>query len=207
MFAVTTASSDNTLLTIAELRSAIGVSDNSKDADLTTLGARVAAQIYNVCNIAKDGATPPTLREETCSDTFREREFQEKIVLSRRPVTEIISITECDVALTEDQYELEPSSGIIKRLCNDRETLWYPGKIVVAYVAGYATVPDDLKLAASKFVQSIYRTGSRDPLLRSVTIEGVSTREYWVDPNNDSIVPGEVMDILNQGDYVEPVAG
>jgi hypothetical protein len=43
--------------------------------------------------------------------------------------------------------------------------------------------------------------------LRSVTIEGVSTREYWVDPNNDSIVPGEVMDILNQGDYVEPVAG
>jgi len=207
MFAVTTASTDNTLLTLAELRSAIGISDNSKDADLTTLGARVAAQIYKACNLAKDGATPPTLREETCSDTFRERLFQEQIVLSRRPVTSIISVTECDVVLTTDQYELDAAAGILKRLCNDRETLWFPGKIIVEYVAGFATVPDDLKLAASKFVQSIYRTGGRDPLLRTVTIQGVSTREYWVDPNNDSVVPGEVMDILNQGDYVEPVVG
>ena len=66
-------------------------------------------------------------------------------------------------------------------------------------------MPDDLARAAIKFVQAAWNQGSRDPLLRRVRVEGVSEREYWVDPTKDSIVPADVMDILERGGFVMPV--
>ena len=45
----------------------------------------------------------------------------------------------------------------------------------------------------------------RHPLLRRVRVEGVSEREYWVDPTKDSVVPADVMDILERGGFVMPV--
>ncbi len=82
---------------------------------------------------------------------------------------------------------------------------WPCGNTVVECSAGFAVVPDDLKYAAIKFVQAENTTGSRDPLLKRIRIEGVSEREYWVDPNKQSAVPGEVMDILVRGGYVNMV--
>jgi len=40
-------------------------------------------------------------------------------------------------------------------------------------------------------------------LLRSETIPGVITQEWWVDPTKDSVVPGEVLDILQRGGYMK----
>jgi len=74
----------------------------------------------------------------------------------------------------------------------------------VTYGAGWATVPDDLACAAIKFVQAEWTQGSRDPLLRRVRVEGVSEREYWVDPTKESVIPAEVVDILERGGYVLP---
>jgi molecular chaperone DnaK (HSP70) len=78
---------------------------------------------------------------------------------------------------------------------------------VVVYSAGYATVPDDLKYAAIKFVQGELSNSARDPSLKRLKIEGVSEREWWVpdNPTKDSIVPPDVMDILRRGGYVNEV--
>ena len=202
MLSVTTAAADRSLLTLAELRAAAGVPDNSRDAELTTLGARVAAAITGACQVARGGAVPPTLRLETLTETLQNDRHRTEIVLSRRPVVSVTSVTEIDAALTSADYEIEAGAGLLRRLAAGRPWCWPCRKVVIVYQAGWQTVPDDLKLAAAKFVQAEWQQGSRDPLLRRVKVEGISEREYWVDPTKDSVIPAEVMDILERGGYV-----
>lgn len=200
---VTTAASDRNLLTLAELRAAAGVEDNSKDVALTALGNRISASITAACNVRAAGVTPPTLRQETLSEAFRITGDPEGLILARRPVVAVTSITELDASLDPDyDFEVDAVSGMVYRLSSDDRRCWPCGKIVVVYSAGWATVPEDLKFAASKFVQAVIQQGDRDPLLKSKTTEGVSSFEWWVDPTKDSIVPGEVMDLLERGGYV-----
>src|SRR6266571_2374742 len=202
MLSVTTAAADRSLLTLAELRAAAGVPDNSRDAELTTLGARVAAAITAACQVARGGAVPPTLRLETLTETHHNDRHRAEIVLSRRPVVSVTSVTEIDTVLTSADYEIEAGTGLLRRLAAGRPWCWPCRKVVIVYQAGWQTVPDDLKLAAAKFVQAEWQQGSRDPLLRRVKVEGISEREYWVDPTKDSVIPAEVMDILERGGYV-----
>ncbi len=180
MLSVTTAAADRSLLTLAELRAAAGVPDNSRDAELTTLGARVAAAITGACQVARGGAVPPTLRLETLTETHHNDRHRAEIVLSRRPVVSVTSVAEIDTVLTSADYEIEAGTGLLRRLAAGRPWCWPCRKVVIVYQAGWQTVPDDLKLAAAKFVQA----------------------EYWVDPTKDSVIPAEVMDILERGGYV-----
>jgi hypothetical protein len=203
---------DRSLLTTAELRTAIGLADTdtSKDATLVPLGNYVSAMITAACKVAKSGIIPPTLREETVTETFLFKSLQRSLVLSRRPVSAVASVTESNSLLADTEYTLDGASGILYRSnLRCRYTMpngpwgWWPcGNTVVQYTAGYATVPDDLKYAAIKFVQAENTTGSRDPNLKSLRIEGVSERTWWVsDKQAASVVPSEVMDILTLGGY------
>lgn len=192
---------DRSLLTIAELRAAAGVTDNSQDASLTLLGGYVSAAITKACKVATAGAIPPTLRLESVSETFRLNSHQNYVALARRPVVAVASATETDSALDASEYEVD---GVLFYKVSSGLRICWPlsSSLVVAYSAGYETVPDDLKWAAMKFVQAEQSQGSRDPLLKRVQIEGISEREYWVDPTKESVVPGEVMDLLERGDYI-----
>lgn len=202
---------DRSLLTITELRAAAGVADDSLDATLTPLGNYISASITAACKVAKAGATPATLRLETVTETFLFKSLQKSLVLARRPVVEIISVTENSSVLSTDDYAIDGASGILYRSsitgCYPRGPYgcWPCGNTVVEFTAGYDDVPSDLKYAAIKFVKAELVTGSRDPLLKSIRIEGVSQRDYWVDPNRSSIIPGEVMNILVSGGYVDMV--
>jgi hypothetical protein len=199
MLTVTTAASDLSLLSLAELRAAAGVTDASQDAALTALGARVAAAITAECRVAAGGVVPPTLRHETLTETFRLRSSVESLILSRRPVTAITSVTEGDDdPLTVADYEFDAASGLLYRLDgDDARTCWSScNKVVAVYTAGWATVPEDLKLAASKLVTVFWLETARDPNLRRVSVAGISEREYWVAPSSDPAMPAEVIDLL-----------
>lgn len=202
MLIIASPNTDRSLLTIAELRVAAGLqsTDGSQDAKLQTLGNYVAAAITQACSVAKAGVVPPTLRQETVTETFRFKSRQGGVFLARKPIVEVLSVNESGSAIAESDYEIDGQG--VYRISGECRTCWACGEIIVEYTAGYAIVPDDLKWAASKFVQAELAQGARDPLLKSVSIEGVSTREYWVDPTKDSVVPGEVMDILERGGYV-----
>lgn len=199
---VTSPNTDRSLLTAAELRTAAGASDNSQDASLALLGGYVSSSIAKACNVAVDGVTPPTLRLETATDTFRLVGSQRELILSRRPVVSITSVTENGTLLTAADYEVDADAGLLYRLSSSVRIYWPGVTIVIVYPAGYATVPDDLKYAAIKFVQAELQQGGRDPLLKRRKIEGVSEYEWWVDPTKDSIIPAEVMDILLRGGYI-----
>ncbi len=198
MFSVVTPAGDKTLLTASELRAAIGIADadTSKDAVLATIGASVALMVARECLVAAPGIVEPTLRAETISETWRLTACRDFLIPARRFASSITSVTVDGVSLDLSNVEIDPTNGFIYRLSNDVRTIWGLGKIVVVYVAGFSTVPADLKTAAKKMVSDIYTTASRDPNLKRIKIDGVSEREYWVGPVTDPAIPQEVKDLL-----------
>jgi hypothetical protein len=193
-FSVTTPASDVSLLTIPELRAAAGVSDASKDAELTIIGRRISTAIARQCALVDDGVNPPTLLRETCTEIFRWTGCG-PLPLSRRPVTSVTSVTVDGSLIDAADYEIAGGSNLY-RLSSDDLSYWALGKITVVYVAGYSTAPDDLKLAASKLVTSIYSETARDPSLKREDIPGVIEREYWVAPSDDPLLSKEISDLL-----------
>lgn len=216
MLSIADPNDDRSLLTTAELRAAAGLSstDSSQDATLVPLGAYVSALITKACKVAAAGAIEPTLRLETVTETLLFKTLQKSLVLARRPIVEIVSVTQGGSVLSADDYQADESSGILYRknggdIYYDRGVswCWWPcGHTVIEYSAGYDDVPADLKYAAIKFVKAEIATGSRDPNLKSLRIDGISERTWWVsDKQVTSVVPGEVMDILVRGGYVNMV--
>lgn len=195
---ITTAAEDKNLLSAEEMRLAIGLAsgDSSKDTPLATLNARVSTLIAQACKVATAGISVVTLRSETITETFRNGEWFEHLVLSRRPVTAITSVVEDGVTLAATDYEIDAGSGLLLRLEDDRPAMWSGEKITVVYVAGWATVPADLKLAASKVANEFYTVGTRDPNLKRVDVFEVVEREYWVSPKDDPLLSNEIQALL-----------
>lgn len=214
ILSVTAPASDLSLLTLDELRAAIGLKDNSKDADLRALGTRVFDRITQACRIAADGATPPTLRQETLTETFRFdllrrwdwRSRQREIVLSRRPITQVKSVEEAGTVLNPaTDYETLAAAGMLRRLLNDEPAHWGSGKVIVQYTAGWETVPEGLKLAAERLARAYWFQQSRDPAVRQINIPGVIERQYWISAASDPDIPKEIMDML--GPYRNTAVG
>lgn len=200
---VTAAADDRSLLTVAEWRTAIG-NEAIPQATAKTQIARVSQAIVHACRIASAGAAPPTLRLETLSEQFRLAAARRQLLLARRPVTDILGITENDTELADDDYEIDAGAALLMRLSSDVPAAWPSGKIVVSYRAGWSVVPDDLKLAAAKLAAVLWSEGARgDPSLKRVRVEGVSEREWWVGPTDDPLIPREIMDLLYAGGYVD----
>ncbi len=197
-FSVTTPASDVSLLTVAELRAAVGATDGSQDAALVIIGRQVSTAIARQCNIVDDGVNPPTLLQETCTEIFR-WDGCGPLPLARRPVTSVTSVTIDGDAADAADYEI--NGRYLVALTDDAVTDWDSGKITVVYVAGYATAPDDLKLAASKLVTATNAESTRDPSLKRIDIPGVLEKEFWVAPSGDSFLTAEIKDLLSP--YVE----
>lgn len=196
IFTVITPAAKLSLLTIEELRAAVGASDDSQDAALTTLGLRVSASITKQCGVVSDGIHAATLLLEKCSEVFRPKRNQQDLVLARRPVSAITSVTENGTLLSDADYEVRRDSGILTRLSGDRFSCFSCGKITVIYDAGFESAPDDLKLAASKLAAALYSETARDPNLKRIDIPDVEMREYWVAPSDDPLLSAEISDLL-----------
>lgn len=196
-FTVTTPASDLSLLTVEELRAAVGVTDASRDAALTALGLRLSASIAKQCGVASDGIHPATLLSETCSEVFRPPRQHGDLILARRPVSAITSVSENGTVLDAANYEIRRGSGILTRLSGDRFSCFPCGKITVVYEAGFDEAPEDMKLAASKLAAALYSETARDPNLKRIDIPDVEEREYWVGPSDDPLLSAEISDLLS----------
>jgi hypothetical protein len=196
---ITTAATDLQLLTIAEMRAAAGVSDNSQDAQLTAMGLKIAADIATECNIAVGSGAPPTLRRETLTEVVRGA-YADLLVLARRHEIVITSVVEDGTTVDAADYLVNPESGEIHRLCSDLVTTWCADKVTVVYAAGFDTVPYDLKDAATDFFRSAWQAQDRDPLVRGLRedVPGVGEKEttYWVGSvpgqSNEGAVPDAI---------------
>lgn len=130
-----------------------------------------------------------TFARETVSETFRlAAAHNAALLLSRRPITAIASVTEDGVALAAGDREHDADAGMLWRLSSDQRTAWTARKIVVSYTAGYLlpgdpnrTLPHEIERATLIVAASIFAARGRDPLLRSESVDGVATASY-LDP-------------------------
>jgi hypothetical protein len=187
MFVVSAPATDRNLLTIAEMKAALGITDSDSDAALTTLGLQISDMIARECCVAADGVAAPTLKRETIVETFRLNRRVNPLRLGRRFVDSIASVVEGEVALTAADYEAKKAAGFVARLdASGGVASWPATKIVVTYFAGFATVPEPLKLAAITVLREQWSAASRDPLLRRERVDGVSEMEFWVNSSSGS---------------------
>lgn len=200
LLTIVTESTNRLLLTREEIAEVVAEKDVAK---LDALNARVSALIVKACRVASAGATPPTLRLETVTDTFRLKSFQDALMLSRRPVVTLSSAVEAGTTLTEGiGYECDRSSGLLYRLSEDDRTCWSSGLIVVTYSAGWQTVPHDLRELARKLATMISSESGRDASLGGMEIPGVVSETYRFGRPDDPLIPAEIMEGLQRGGYV-----
>jgi hypothetical protein len=202
------------LLTTAEARLSLGLTDGSRDADLDRMIARISAGIYKACKVASDGIHAPTLLSESITETFRlQYPLHASIQLSRRRVSEVTTVTEGSTELTDDDFDIERASGLLSRLGVTDVSCWPKGVVVVDYIAGFLTVPADLKLAAETWLRILWRDAYQtpsnisDPFEKVVDIPGVERVERWVSQmtiNQTTMgMPPEVETLLYEGGYIE----
>lgn len=209
LFEVTTPNTGG-LLTTAEARAAVGISNGSSDADIDRLIARISASIFRACKLAQDGINPPTLLSEAITETFRLKcNTANPLRLSRRRVTGDLTVTEVGAELEDTSYEIDRAAGLLYRLGSGDYTCWSSGVIAVEYTAGFLTVPPDLTLAAETWFRTLWRdayanpSNIDDPMVKVKDIPGVLRVERWVNPTTETILPPEVESILIAGGYIE----
>lgn len=197
---VTLPASDLQLLSIQEMRAAASATDDSRDAELEALGLSIAASIMSECNIAVGIGGEPTLLQETLSETFYSPRGCD-LILSRRHNIVVSSLTEDDAPLAAgDDYLVEPESGLLSRWSGGVQSAWSARTVVVAYQAGFATAPADLKQAATDFFRMTWQERMRDPSVKGheVDVPGVMRErtDYWVGSIPGQSSEGAVPDIV-----------
>lgn len=173
---------DPALLTeaeLAEIADGFSGAEDSPAGTLAALGLEAAEWIAGVCGISGIDGNPPTLKQEDLIETFRIRGTEPRSLILKRGFVGEVTVTENGTELAEDtDFEVNADAGIIRRLCSDVATCWPCGTIVVSYTAGFATVPAVVKAVAKDYIRMRLSVGERDPLERSVQVEGLDTISY-----------------------------
>ncbi|MDH6273579.1 hypothetical protein M2311_003669 [Rhizobium leguminosarum] len=184
-FTVTVPTASPSLLTLPQLREAAGLDDGdtSQDAKLTQLGLQISAELAIACNVASDGINVPSLKAETIVETIWNEHCDGEILLSRRFIVSA-TVTELSSAVISSDFFINRGAGILTRVNGGRPWRWQNGTIEVTYVAGLADVPPDLVAIAADLARLRLSSSSRDPLVKSESIEvpDVQTRklDFWV---------------------------
>jgi uncharacterized phiE125 gp8 family phage protein len=161
------------LVLIDDVRDALGITDSSEDENLARWISQASGAVAKHLN--------RVLAQETVMETFRLSTVTESLLLSRYPVSSIVSVTEFDTALVSTDYELHAASGVLTRLSDDELICWSAGKVGVTYVSGFALddVPDEIVRAVIMLVSQYRFSGERDPQLRSETTDGAGSSSYF----------------------------
>ncbi|WP_136617059.1 MULTISPECIES: hypothetical protein [Mesorhizobium] len=160
------------------------MTDSSQDTKLAALDLRNSAAIMTECKVAVGAGAEPTLRQETLTETFRGVDVA-ALQFSRRFNIEVTSLVEDGEPLTaDDDFAVDPESGLVARLVNNREVRWCATKIIAVYKAGFADVPGDLAEAAMEFMRLAWAEKGRDPSLKSEVVDIPDVRrverDFWV---------------------------
>jgi len=177
---VITPAASQRLCTLSAVKAELGISGSAEDAALDALRDAASAAIASWCG--------RVLVEEVVRELWRPIWRAEVLLLRRRPVTAIATLTEDGVTVDVADRELDGEAGMLYRLSSDARSAWRASKIILTYTAGYRapdlatpTMPADIQRAAVLTVAAMYRATGRDPMLRSLSIPDVGAESY-LDP-------------------------
>lgn len=186
MFTVITPAASRALLTLSEIKSALGVTTSDRDAELTAFGLQISDLISDECRVPRGGLVVPTLLAEGLEDTIRLDRSTSNLILTRRFVSAVAAVELDGVALDLSTIEIDAGAGMLSRIVSRRKTCWECGEYVVSYTAGFSEIPGPLKRAAVTILREQASADSRDPLLRRRKIDGLMEDEWWVNSSSGS---------------------
>ena len=164
MLIVTTPASSYDLTLLATVKAELGITNRKEDENLGRWIKQASDAVAKYCN--------RVFVQETVSETFRLTCRDDGLLLTRFPVSAIVSVVENDTTLVAADYDFISKSGVLNRLRNDRGWQWPIGKAVVTYTAGYASIADlpyGVERATIITVNQYRYVATRDPLLRART--------------------------------------
>lgn len=176
---VVTAADTQDLTTLATVKAELGVTTSEHDEMLLRYVRQASSDCADHCN--------RVFGEEVLSEQFRigyHERRPEALRLKRYPVTvPLTAVTENDTVLVvADDYELDPTNGMLRRLSSGCPSCWAWGKITVEYTAGYAlldSLPRSIEEACIELVKAAWYSRKRDPAIKSEQTEGVDAVTYF----------------------------
>jgi len=225
MIVVTQAAATTALTTRARVKRELDITSTTNDEWLDETIADVSAAACEVLNVemAEDGTRNFGVESVTETIDHRtrypwlpplgvirpRREADTWIVLGRRPVLGITSITENGVTVDPSDYELFATTGKVKRLSAGVVAAWPCTIIVVTYTAGWklpgdsgsvtaTAMPASIEKAVIEGVKARYFARKRDANVKSENIPGVRQVDYFFGtPGQDDPLPPLSMSLLN----------
>jgi hypothetical protein len=186
------------LTTLAVAKEELDISDSQYDGMLQRWISETSILLAGSCN--------RVFGLETVTEVFS---GLGSLMLSRYPVTNLISIVDSGSTDQMAYFVLNPTTGVLRRagLPNDWMdrnldhmadwTCWY--QLTVQYTAGYSlpgSVPLPLQQACLTLLKHRWSARTRDPSLRAIDIPGVVSKTFWVSNNADGLPP-EVQQLLD----------
>ena len=83
---------------------------------------------------------------------------------------------------------------------DDHESIWTAWKVRVTYVAGWVlpgdsgtiTLPEEIEEAAIELIKLARTARTRDPLVKSETVDGVGRQDFWVGGIGEGSLPPNI---------------
>jgi hypothetical protein len=180
------------LVTLDDLKLALGITGVSEDAALEAAIAFQSRIIAEYCNRRfgrADAQETFTFNRGEVLNTWQ-AQARQALTLSLYPVAEISEVTSSG-AITAD-YEFDPASGRVWVSGHTwSETWWQQATISVVYSGGYdlpEQAPARLSNAVIQAVSERRMSGNRDPLIREV--QHGDTRIGYFSMATASVLPG-----------------
>lgn len=203
------------------MRSTLTVVDEACATDLTTLGRAKRELGISVSDRKRDDALKEdiTMASRMCAEYCR-RPFAKEtvreiidydscsraaddgwIVLQRKPIVEMVSVTEgTDAALVLDtDFYIDAENGMICRGTIGSRRYWRFGKLTIEYTGGYellGAVPWSYERACLIVLRSLWFSRGRDPSVRSIDIPDVGSRTYASGDQTALGIPLEAQQLL-----------
>jgi hypothetical protein len=184
-----TASAGPDLISLADLKLALGITDNSEDA---TLQAQITFQSQIIADYCDRRFGMAQALETFTFDPGETFAMRQALVLSLYPVTVISEVS--TAGATAADYHFDPASGRLWLPNNQynysSQTAWYwpyevwPNTVAVTYSGGYdlpEQAPARLQRAVIEAVNAGRTSGTRDPSIREV--QHGDTRISYVSPS------------------------
>jgi hypothetical protein len=184
---VSVAAASRDLTTLATVKTELNITSNDSNAAIEKMIAQQSAAAETYCK--------RVFAQETLVDHFRSP-GPGALILSRWPVTAITAIVEDDVALSAADFEFDVDTGLVWRLDGSYRQGWF-AKAIVTFIAGYEQLPGDVERAVILMVKQAWFARMRDPLVKSVSVDGIGSRDYWVGTVGEGALPPEASSLLD----------
>lgn len=182
------------LTTVPAIKAELEIADAADDAYLAALADQASDAIAGWCNRA--------FAVETVTEYQTLRFPRPAILLARWPLIDVTGATRSGEALEIAGTEVDDIEGGVYRLDAEGGRIdWPSGDLVVTYSAGYVlpgqpgrNLPFDIERAALTLIKANWHARSRDPRVRSETIDGAGATDYFA--GTSSQLPPEVESLL-----------